>query len=186
MYPPAAAVSQNNVVGATGTITQEHIKASILSAVEDKVRRRIRDEFSTLAAEQDSLKKTSEDLNAGGDKLRQMLRNLNSESKQLDNSIQTLEQKNKDLTVMLSNLEKTDEMDVDEAVTAAAPLYRQLLTAYAEESATEDALYFLGEALRRGVIDIELFLKQVRNLSRKQFMLRATMTNCRQKAGLAI
>ena len=33
---------------------------------------------------------------------------------------------------MLSNLEKSDEMDVDEAVTAAAPLYRQLLTAYAE------------------------------------------------------
>ena len=35
---------------------------------------------------------------------------------------------------MLSNLEKSDEMDVDEAVTAAAPLYRQLLTAYAEVS----------------------------------------------------
>ena len=41
---------------------------------------------------------------------------------------------------MLSNLEKSDEMDVDEAVTAAAPLYRQLLTAYAEVSSHKVAV----------------------------------------------
>ncbi len=46
---------------------------------------------------------------------------------------------------MLSKLETSEEIDVDEAVTAAAPLFRQLLNAYAEESATEDALYFLGK-----------------------------------------
>jgi len=42
----------------------------------------------------------------------------------------------------------------------------------------------MGEALRRGVIDLEVFLKQVRSLSRKQFMLRALMQRCRHKAGL--
>ena len=61
---------------------------------------------------------------------------------------------------------------MDAAVTAAAPLYRQLMAAYAEESATEDAIYFLGEGLNRGVIDCETYLKHVRNLSRKQFLLR--------------
>ena len=69
---------------------------------------------------------------------------------------------------------------------ATAPLYKQLINAFAEESATEDAIYFLGEALRRGVIDCEVFLKHVRNLSRKQFMLRATMQKCRQVAGLEV
>lgn len=49
----------------------------------------------------------------------------------------------------------------------------------------EDAIYYLGEALRSGVIDLETFLKHVRQLSRKQFMLRAIMQKCRQKAGLA-
>jgi len=43
----------------------------------------------------------------------------------------------------------------------------------------------LGEALRKGVIDLEVFLKQVRQLARKQFMNRALMQKCRQKAGLA-
>jgi ESCRT-I complex subunit TSG101 len=60
-----------------------------------------------------------------------------------------------------------------------------LLNAFAEESATEDAIYYLGEALRKGVIELEVFMKQVRALSRKQFMLRALMHKCRQKAGLA-
>jgi len=94
--------------------------------------------------------------------------------------------KQTEMTELIEKLEESEEIDVDEAVTASAPLYRQLLSAYAEESATEDALYFLGEALRRGVIDTEVFLKHVRNLSRKQFLLRATMIKCRQKAGLVV
>ena len=64
------------------------------------------------------------------------------------------------LTESLANL------DCDEAVSATAPLYNQLLEAYAEDAAIEDALYFLGESLRRGIIDSEVFLKHVRNLSR--------------------
>lgn len=58
------------------------------------------------------------------------------------------------------------------------------MNAYAEEAAIEDVIYYLGEALRTNVIDLEVFLKHVRQLSRKQFMLRAIMQKCRQKAGL--
>lgn len=61
----------------------------------------------------------------------------------------------------------------------------RLINAYAEEAAIEDAIYYIGEALRKGVIDLEVFLKQVRQLARKQFMSRALMQKCRQKAGLA-
>lgn len=61
----------------------------------------------------------------------------------------------------------------------------RLINAYAEEAAIEDAIYYVGEALRKGVIDLEVFLKQVRQLARKQFMNRALMQKARQKAGLA-
>lgn len=64
-------------------------------------------------------------------------------------------------------------------------IFFRLINAYAEEAAIEDAIYYMGEALRSGVIDLDTFLKQVRNLARKQFMLRALMQKCRQKAGLA-
>jgi len=186
-YSQASTVStESSGSAAGGTITQEHIKASILSAVEDKVRRRIREEFSTRQAEQESLKKIGEDLNSGGERLKQMMNRLNDESEELDRNIDTLEKKQEEMKDLIEKLEENQEINVDEAVTASAPLYRQLLSAYAEESATEDALYFLGEALRRGTVDVEVFLKHVRNLSRKQFLLRATMIKCRQKAGLQI
>jgi len=77
-----------------------------------------------------------------------------------------------------------DSVDCNEAVVATAPVFKQLLQAHAEDAAVEDALYFLGESLRRGVLDCESFLKHVRNLSRKQFLLRATMQKCRQTGGL--
>lgn len=62
---------------------------------------------------------------------------------------------------------------------------RQLVSAYAEEQATQDAVYYLGEALRRSVLDLDTYLRHVRALSRKQYQLRATMTLCRQRANLA-
>ena len=65
-------------------------------------------------------------------------------------------------------------------------LFFRLLNAYAEQAATEDAIYYLGEGLRRGVIELDVFLKHVRSLSRKQFMLRALMERCRQQAGLPV
>jgi Vps23 core domain len=35
----------------------------------------------------------------------------------------------------------------------------RLLNAFAEEQATEDAIYYMGEALRKGVIELDVFLK---------------------------
>ena len=75
---------------------------------------------------------------------------------------------------------------VDEAINTVAPLHKQLVTSYAEESALADAIYYLGEGLRRGILDCDTFLKHVRNLSRKQFFLRATMQKAREKAGLPV
>ena len=60
-----------------------------------------------------------------------------------------------------------------------------MLNTHAEESAIEDTIYYMDEGLRRGVINLDAFLKQVRHLSYKQFMLRALMKKCRQTAGLS-
>ena len=75
---------------------------------------------------------------------------------------------------------------IDQAIYTVAPLHKQIVDAYAEELALGDAIYYLGEALRRGIVDCDAFLKHVRNLSRKQFFLRATIQKAREKAGLLI
>merc|ERR1711936_422239 len=184
-YPPYPPTSQpGGTRPGTGTITSEHIKASILSAVEDKVRRRLREDFSQNQAESESLRRTQEELNQCQGKLTNILAKIKHEEEELDSSIRILESKKDEMEDMLEKMEEGEEFNCDDAVNASCPLYKQLMNAFAEEAATEDAIYFLGEALRKGAIDVDVFLKQAREISRKQFMLRATMAKCRDKAGL--
>ncbi|XP_055613338.1 tumor susceptibility gene 101 protein [Uranotaenia lowii] len=175
-YNPSAAQG-------TGTITEEHIKASLVSAVEDKLKWRIQEKVNQCQAEIQTLKRTQQELNEGQSKINDIIGRLERDEQELNKSIAVLRDKDQELERALESLEKVDGIDVDEAVTTTAPLYKQLLNAYAEEAAIEDAVYFMGEALRSGVIDLEVFLKHVRQLTRKQFMLRALMQKCRQKAG---
>ncbi|XP_069688341.1 tumor susceptibility gene 101 protein isoform X3 [Periplaneta americana] len=188
-YPPQTSPPSSSAAtsasSATGTITEEHIRASLLSAVEDKLRRRLREQFSQTQAELETLGRTQQELVQGKNKLDDILARLEKEQVELDKNITILKDKEQELEKAIERLSEQQPLDVDEAVTTTAPLYKQLLNAFAEEAATEDAIYYMGEALRRGVIDLDVFLKQVRSLSRKQFMLRALMHKCRQKAGLA-
>ncbi|KAK9499284.1 hypothetical protein O3M35_002343 [Rhynocoris fuscipes] len=169
----------------TNTITEEHIKASLLSAVQDKLMQKLNEYFAQSRAELDILEQTSKELNQGKVKLQELIDKLNKDKADLERNIELLKEREVELEKAISELGEQGDIDVDEAVTTTTPLYKQILNAYAEEAAIEDTIYYMGEALRRGVIDLDVFLKQVRTLSRKQFMLRALMQKCRQKAGLA-
>ncbi|KAI4495880.1 hypothetical protein M0802_008286 [Mischocyttarus mexicanus] len=187
-YPPATQPSPTvpgSSGGSSGTITEEHIRASLVSAVEDKLRRRLREQFSQLQAELETLRRTQQELNSGSAYLSELFEKLNKERAELDKNTIILQDKETELEKEITKLSDNQSIDVDEAVTTIAPLYKQMLNAFAEEAATEDAIYYLAEGLRSSIIDLDAFLKQVRQLSRRQFMLRALMQRCRQKAGLA-
>lgn len=188
-YPPApppttATPATQATPSPMGTISEEHIHASLLSAVEDKLKKRLREVLAQSQAEIEVLKKTQDDLTKGKAKLEDMLRRMQNEQVDLEQNIHVLREKDEEMNELLTKMENQEELDIDDAVITTAPLYKQLLNTFAEENATEDAIYYLGEALRKGVIDLDLFLKHVRQMSRKQFMLRALMQKCRQKANL--
>lgn len=168
-----------------GTITEEHIKASLLSAVEDKLRRRLKEQSQQSQAELETLKRTQQELTEGKGRLEDVLARLQREKADLDKNYAILQEKEKELQTAVDRLAEQEGVDVDEAVVTTAPLYSQLLNTFAEEATLEDAIYYMGEALRKEVIDLDTFLKQVRTLARRQFTLRALMHKCRQKAQLA-
>ncbi|KAL1502636.1 hypothetical protein ABEB36_007750 [Hypothenemus hampei] len=170
----------------SGTIKDEHIRESLLTAIEEKLLRRMKEQFLQNQAELQTLKKTQEELKQGKAKLDATLNRLTKEQKDLDKNITIMKDKEQELHTAIEKIGQQESIDVDDAVTTTAPLYKQLLNAFAEEAAHEDAIYYMGEALRCGVIDLDVFLRQVRSLSRKQFMLRALMQKCRQKAGLPV
>ncbi|XP_077085484.1 tumor susceptibility gene 101 protein [Siphateles boraxobius] len=185
LYTPVTPVT---TVGPTrdGTIGEDTIRASLVSAVSDKLRWRMKEEMDRAQAELDALKRTEEDLKRGHQKLEEMVTKLDLEMADVDKNIDSLKQKDEELTVALERMQnQSEDNDLDDVIVPTAPLYKQILNLYAEENAIEDTIFYLGEALRRDVIDLDVFLKHVRLLSRKQFQLRALMQKARKVAGLS-
>ncbi|XP_005990546.1 tumor susceptibility 101a [Latimeria chalumnae] len=180
--PPVTTVGPSR----DGTISEDTIRASLISAVSDKLRRKMKEEMDRAQAELDALKRTEEDLKKGHQKLEEMVTRLDQEVAEVDKNIELLRKKDEELSAALEKMESQSENnDIDDVIVPTAPLYKQILNLYAEENAIEDTIFYLGEALRRGVIDLDVFLKHVRLLSRKQFQLRALMQKARKTAGLS-
>uniref|UniRef100_A0A6I8PK40 Tumor susceptibility 101 n=1 Tax=Ornithorhynchus anatinus TaxID=9258 RepID=A0A6I8PK40_ORNAN len=143
-----------------GTISEDTIRASLISAVSDKLRWRMKEEMDRAQAELNALKRTEEDLKKGYQKLGEMVTRLDQEVVEVDKNIELLKKKDEELSSALEKMENQSENnDIDEVIIPTAPLYKQILNLYAEENAIEDTIFYLGEALRRGVIDLDVFLK---------------------------
>lgn len=65
--------------GRDGTIGEDTIRASLISAVSDKLRWRMKEEMDRAQAELDALKRTEEDLKKGHQKLEEMVSRLDQE-----------------------------------------------------------------------------------------------------------
>lgn len=61
------------------TITDEHIKASLISAVEDKLRRQIQERCNQHQAEMDTLNRTKHELLEGRAKINEIVMRLEKE-----------------------------------------------------------------------------------------------------------
>ena len=195
-YPPPGTTSApSSTPGGssdTNTITQDHLIMSMRSAVEDLVRRKLREDYAMKNVELQSLAKIKADLTVGHSKLEQALSQLDKESDSLDEAIKDLKVEQQSINSAIERAKEVGgedgegQVNPDDAIDTTAPLYRQLLQAHAEEAAIHEAIYYLGEALKQDIIDCDVFLKQVRKLARKQFVLKATMNKCRQTAGLPV
>lgn len=183
IYPFSNQSSSNS--SDTGTITGQHIRASLLSAVEDRLKFRYKEKVHQIEDEIEVLKKTSEHLNKGKMQLDDMKSRMANELVELTEAKKKLQDLNDQLQEFIVRYDNEGgEIDPDEVYAPTQPLFKQLLNAFAEENAVVDAIYYTGEGLRKGVITLDVFLKNVRELSRRQFMLRALMHACRSKASL--
>ena len=120
----------------------------------------MKEEMDRAQAEFSALKWIEEDLKKGHQKLEEMVTRLDQEVAEVDKNIELLRKKDEELSSALEKMENQSENnDIDEVIIPTAPLYKQILNLYAEENAIEDTIFYLGEALRRGVIDLDVFLK---------------------------
>ncbi|XP_067945905.1 tumor susceptibility gene 101 protein-like isoform X2 [Watersipora subatra] len=197
-YPPYPTNNYTNPPPTTGAtdqsgvqrqksfgLSEEEIKESLRSALKDRVRRRLKEILEANKAEMDVLRKTQEDLTNGKGKLEAMAKAIEEETAECQTSINLLTSAIPEIKAQIEKKFVQSEFLPEEAIETTAPVYRQLLQTYSEEQAIEDTLYILGDALRKETIGIELYLKKVRDLSTRQFMLKALTMKCREKAGLS-
>lgn len=182
-YPPARPAPHVP----SGTLQPEHIRASILSALEDKMRIHLRDHLGTKSAEMASIAQTKKDLQTGQQKIRGMIEELERSNRELTAFIATHESKKAELLRALADAgDGTSGPEIDSVIDATNPLHRQLLNHYAQDLACDDEIYALGQAKIRGALTLSEYLKHVRAVARRQFEHRATMQKCRKVAGLPV
>jgi ESCRT-I complex subunit TSG101 len=170
---------------ADDTIRPEFYKLSLISAVQDKVRLRMAELTEEKRAEIDSLKKINQDLESGERRLNNLIGDTNSEVANIKRLSSELKKRCTSMSEQMSRMQLREKANVEDAIVTPAPLYRQLFQLFTEELAIQDLLFYLSEGLTHKTISLDSYLKQVRLLSRKQFMLRVTMQRAREKAGLS-
>jgi len=181
-YPPISGMPMPGVGPSQASAQTYSVRPSLLTAAEERLRRRLEDVY--LSAE--ILKKTGDQLQDGRNRLEMMVRRINEEKSTLEQNIDTCHKECDTLQAKIDT-QKTNEEEaiIDDAIHAPTPLYKQIVNTCVEESALEDTIYYLGEAFRCEKMDLDQYLKNVRVFSRRQFMLRAVLHKCRQRAGLA-
>ena len=78
------------------------------------------------------------------------------------------------------NNNKQQRLSIDDKVVPYNPLHAQMMELSAENAAITDALYFLDRAIHQGHISCEVHLKQVRQLAKRQFLVRAHLIKINQ------
>ena len=98
-----------------------------MSAIGDKLRRRLREQFSQLQAELETLQRTQRELSSGSARLTELFTKFKKEKSELEKNIKILQDKESELEKEIDKLSNNQSIEVDEAVTTVAPLFKQLV-----------------------------------------------------------
>eukprot|EP01088_Endostelium_zonatum_P001784 TRINITY_DN12136_c0_g1_i1.p1 TRINITY_DN12136_c0_g1~~TRINITY_DN12136_c0_g1_i1.p1 ORF type:complete len:350 (-),score=61.61 TRINITY_DN12136_c0_g1_i1:69-1118(-) len=102
----------------------------------------------------------------------QSINQFKADKKELEDYMIVLMQKDEEITRWLDkNLNVT--VNVDDMYVPGDNLSNQMFDLVAQDATIEDTVYELDKALYGGCIDVEMYLKSVRMLSREQFHVRA-------------
>lgn len=119
------------------------------------------------------------------DELRKGLKEMQDEKELLEQQLQIVSMNGDILEGWLRENEgklggsDVNSVDVDEAFEAGDSLSKQMMDCTASDMALEDAIYSLDKAVQEGAVPFDLYLRNVRLLSREQFLHRATGSKVR-------
>ncbi|KAJ8523885.1 hypothetical protein ON010_g17232 [Phytophthora cinnamomi] len=142
----------------------------------EKTFKRVRDDIDLQFEHEVQLTQSRENVERG----LQSLRFLRDDVSRAQGVVET---QDKEVSAWLEENEGKDTVDPDTILVEVDALSKQMIKTLAEHYSIEDALYYMDRALSNDEIELAVFLKEVRKLSRKQFMcLALVQKNTRQTA----
>jgi len=162
------------------------------SKVQDEMQRLFRNEKEELRLEL----KNQKQLEYGKERIAAILNEGEERKGQLEKGVREVDEAIEGLETWLSavkeqqstaaaavengNEEEKGTSKADRIALPADTHSAQMLALSAENAAIDDCVYFLDQALVRGSISVDVFLKEVRKLSKRQFMAKAHLIKIAQ------
>ncbi|KAL3665852.1 hypothetical protein V7S43_009276 [Phytophthora oleae] len=140
----------------------------------EKIFKRVRDDIDLQFEHEVQLTQSRENVERGLQSLR-FLRDDITRAKGV------VEDQDNEVTTWLEENEGKDTVDPDAILVEGDALSKQMIKTLAEHYAIEDALYYMDRALSNDAMELSVFLKEVRKLSRKQFLCLALVQKIRAK-----
>jgi hypothetical protein len=145
------------------TIKPEYFKLSLITAVIDKARSSLYNFFEEKRQEMSNLERTKQNLETNSRRIQSLIDETDAEKRKIERITEKLKKETNTLNDTLIRMSYRDKTDIDDAVVASRPLYRQIMHLFAEEMAIQDLIYYLNDGLMHKNVSLESFLKQVLN-----------------------
>ena len=148
------------------------LKQYFIKSLSETCRGKLGEEFAKTKAEVDSLHLINKELLERQENLTNILRTIDLKNTEVKESKDLLEDTEKYLRKCdeIQSKEFTED-NVDEVV-EIGPSHKSLLELIVVDEAIKDTIYALGHLLNEGNLSLEIYLKKIRELSRKQFVIR--------------
>ncbi|KAJ3412686.1 ATP-dependent RNA helicase ddx24 [Chytridiales sp. JEL 0842] len=116
---------------------------------------------SKLHSDLSHVSQLSQILKDGESRLSEVIQRLQDEQSRVVRNNEILQSKTQEVRAAVDKLLNEPEVKVDDIFTGGTVVHNQLLESMAEESALDDMLYRLGQALYAEHIDLNVFLKPI-------------------------
>lgn len=121
---------------------------------------------------------TADTLKSRSEQLQALMRQMEADMAALNAGIAWYTERNQALGRNIDAHITETGVDVDSAIIATAPLYNQIMNLKAEDQAYTDLYYELRTPLMKKRMDLEKYIKTVREISYNQFMVRSLIKKC--------
>lgn len=168
--PAQPSSSSGTVLAAPRTPSVEERKAAIIAELSQKVHAELTGRVKDRVKEVDLEIDQQDKLKSRGEAIDKALSSCESYEESVRANVDQLEKLKSELNEFIAA--QAEGFDAAKVVEPQDALSKQLLDLICEDASLDDALHVADEAQRNSAIDVDCYLKTVRELSRQQFMCR--------------